>query len=99
MRLAPQAKINDGLIDIVIIRSSNTFDLLKVFVQSYKGTHTKLDYVEYIQVKSFSVTPYKAESNDEKKEEIEEIIDVDGDLEGHTPFTATVLPRAIKVII
>jgi len=101
--MAPLAKLNDGLIDVVLIRSSNTFDLVNAFARTYEGSHTKLEYVEYMQVKSFSVTPYKIEiekkSGEETIEEMEEIIDIDGELSGRTPFVATVLPRVINVII
>jgi len=105
-RMAPEAKLNDGLIDIVLIRSSKAFDLVKAFARTYEGTHTQLDYVEYLQVKSFSVTPIRDKHSDENAEtvvldvdEIEEIIDIDGELVGHTPFTATVMQQVINVII
>jgi YegS/Rv2252/BmrU family lipid kinase len=105
MRMAPEAKLNDGLIDVVLIRSSNAFHLVNAFAKTYEGTHTELEYVEYLQVKSFSVRPYMKVEVDgiEKKvdvqEEIEEIIDIDGELVGHTPFTATVLQQVINIII
>jgi diacylglycerol kinase (ATP) len=95
-KMAPDAKLNDGLIDIVLIRSSNAFDLVKAFARTYEGTHTKLDYVEYLQVKSFSVTPIKETV---LQDDTEEIIDIDGELVGHTPFTATVMQQVINVII
>ncbi len=43
-------------------------------------------------MKKFSITPYK-ESETGELEEIEEIIDVDGELKGCTPFTCEVLPQ------
>jgi len=95
-KMAPEAKLNDGLIDIVLIRSSNAFDLVKAFARTYEGTHTQLDYVEYLQVKSFSVTPIRDTT---VQDDTEEIIDIDGELVGHTPFTATVLQQAINLII
>jgi len=101
-KMAPEAKLNDGLIDIVLIRSSNAFDLVKAFARTYEGTHTELDFVEYLQVKSFSVTPIRNTDGMEEKAEQdvpEEIIDIDGELVGHTPFTATVLQQVINVMI
>jgi len=101
-KMAPEAKLNDGLIDIVLIRSSNAFDLVKAFARTYEGTHTDLDFVEYLQVKSFSVTPIRNTDGKEEKVEqdiAEEIIDIDGELAGHTPFTATVLQQVINVMI
>jgi coenzyme F420-reducing hydrogenase gamma subunit len=43
-------------------------------------------------VKKFSITPYK-ESETGELEEVEEIIDVDGELKGCTPFTCEVMPQ------
>jgi len=34
MKMAPKAKLNDGLMDILLIRSHSTFDLLNVFKKS-----------------------------------------------------------------
>lgn len=59
MKLAPRAKLNDGLIDLLLIRSSATLDLMMLFKRIYEGTHIELPFVEYRQVKSFSVIPFK----------------------------------------
>ena len=103
MKMAPDAKLNDGLIDLIIIRSSSTFDLMVLFKKIYDGTHPELPYVDYHQVKSFSITPFRKETKEVETEtdpEIsEEIIDVDGELKGLTPFSCKVIPRAIRVIM
>jgi len=96
MKIVPHAKINDGLIDVLLIRSSNTLTLLNIFKKMYEGTHTEMEHVEYRQVKSFSITPYKTE---EAGSEIEEIIDIDGELKGSTPFKCTVISQALRVIL
>lgn len=95
MKMAPEAKLNDGLFDLLLVRSSKSINLMTIFRKTYEGTHTDLPYVEYRQVKSFSITPYKRADN----EEIEELIDIDGELKGTTPFKCTVIPHAISVII
>jgi len=89
MKLAPHAKLNDGFFDLLLVRSSHTFDLLHIFKKMHDGTHTELPYVEYRQVKSFSITPYQV-SKDKEEEEIDELIDIDGELKGSTPFKCTV---------
>jgi len=104
MKMAPFAKINDGLFDLLIIRSSKTTDLMQVFRKVYDGTHINSKEVEYRQVKSYSVIPFKKEDpNKINKEEdpdiAEEIVDIDGELKGATPFFCKVLPRAIRVIV
>jgi len=102
MKMAPKAKLNDGLIDLLLIRSQKAFDLVHFFERSYKGTHVDLPFVEYRQVKRFSITPYQ-KPGDVKKEEnpavAEELVDIDGELKGSTPFSLTCCPQAIRFII
>jgi len=99
MKLAPEAKLNDGLLDVLLIRSSGTFDLLDAFRKAYSGTHTDLDYIEYRKVKKLSITPYKEEGKHHDEVVQEELIDIDGELNGITPFTATVHKQRMNIII
>jgi len=104
MKMAPFAKINDGLFDLLIIRSSKTLDLMTVFRKVYDGTHINSKEVEYRQVKSYSVIPFKKENHNKIQTEedpdiAEEIVDIDGELKGATPFFCKVIPRAVRVII
>jgi len=99
MKMAPDAKLNDGLIDVLLVRSSSTVTLVNIFKKVYDGTHTALDDVEYRQVKSFSITPYKPGGENSAESLIEEIIDIDGELRGSTPFKCTILPRSVRVIL
>jgi len=102
MKMAPKAKLNDGLIDLLLIRSHSAFDLVSIFAHIYDGTHTDLPYVEYVQVKWFSIVPYKKEGTimlEANPEIAEEVVDIDGELKGATPFRCEVIHNAIKVII
>lgn len=104
MKMAPFAKLNDGLFDILLIRSNKTIDLVSVFRKIYDGSHILSKEVEYRQVKSFSVIPFKKESKkevmaEEDPEVAEELVDIDGELKGATPFFCKVLPRSCRVII
>jgi len=100
MKMAPKAKLNDGLIDLLLIRSHKTFDLLSIFTKVYGGTHTDLEYVEYKQVKWFSIVPFNKDGEVVLDEEgCEEVVDIDGELKGATPFRCEVVRNAIKVII
>lgn len=102
MKMAPNAKLNDGLMDLLLIRSHKTFDLINIFKKVYSGTHTDLEYVEYRQVKWFSIVPYRNNGNEKEVvfgEELEEVVDIDGELKGSTPFRCEVIRNAIKVIV
>jgi YegS/Rv2252/BmrU family lipid kinase len=98
MKMAPQAKIDDGLIDLLLIKATSTLNLLDVFRRTYDGSHTELPYVIYQKVKKFTITPF-TESNTGELEEVEEIIDVDGELKGCTPFTCEVLPQVLRIVL
>lgn len=80
--MAPKAKLNDGLIDLLIIRSHKTFDLLSIFSKVYNGTHTDLDYVEYKQVKWFAIIPFRPDGevvlDQDQNVDAEEVVDIDG---------------------
>lgn len=66
----------------ILIALMQTFDLLAIFSKVYNGTHTDLDYVEYRQVKWFSIVPFRGDGevvlDQEASEDIEEVVDIDG---------------------
>jgi len=104
MKIAPDAKLNDGLIDVILINSKKTTDLAQLFPKFYDGSHVKLKFVEYRQVKSFLIIPLEKDDPDYMEgyycpDVAEEILDIDGELSGVAPFKCTVIPRAIRVIV
>jgi len=51
-------------------------------------------------VKWFSIVPYNGDGQVELNEEVaEEVVDIDGELKGATPFRCEVVKNAIKVIV
>ena len=86
MKMAPKSELNDGLIDLVLVRDAGRLKLLQMFPKVFDGSHIDDPIVEYHQVRSFSVTP--AEN---------EILNLDGELKGSTPFSVTVIPSAFTV--
>eukprot|EP01114_Cavostelium_apophysatum_P017889 TRINITY_DN5406_c0_g1_i1.p1 TRINITY_DN5406_c0_g1~~TRINITY_DN5406_c0_g1_i1.p1 ORF type:complete len:414 (-),score=60.68 TRINITY_DN5406_c0_g1_i1:75-1226(-) len=104
MKIAPDAKLNDGLIDVLLVKSKKTTDLAQMFPKFYDGSHVKLKFVEYHQVKSFCIIPLEKDDPDFVEgnfntDVMEEILDIDGELSGIAPFKCTVIPKALKVII
>jgi diacylglycerol kinase family enzyme len=129
MKMAPLARLNDGLIDLLLITSYRPTDLFQVFRKLYEGTHVDLPYVKYLQVRRFSITPYgptaaasssasssagpsaaaSATSGQQQQpsgaggegecEVSEELVDIDGELKGSTPFRCDVVPLAVRVIV
>lgn len=56
-------------------------------------------------MKKFTISPYEvvqvqAEGqNSSEEKQIEEILDIDGELKGVTPFSCEVIPRCLRVIL
>ena len=88
MKVAPKSELNDGLIDLILVRNASRIKLLQMFPKIFDGSHIEDPIVEYYQVKSFSIMP----SDDE-------FLNLDGELKGKTPFSAKVIPSAISVFI
>ena len=86
MKVAPQAKIDDGLMDIFIVNKISRFELLKVFPKVYTGDHVTHPAVEFITAKKITLstqTQMPAFS--------------DGEPVGSAPVTAQIAPGALKV--
>ncbi len=86
MQLAPHAEIGDGKVDVVVVRRASRWQMLKLFAKVFDGTHVSLACVEYHQVRSFAL---ESAGN--------EPLDLDGEMKGHLPLTAEVLPGALRV--
>ncbi|MQG19392.1 MAG: diacylglycerol kinase family lipid kinase [SAR202 cluster bacterium] len=89
MKMAPHAKLNDGLLDLVVVDGNiSKFRLLSVMPQLFTGSHIKEKEVEYLQVKSFSI--FSTE---------DEILNIDGELTGTTPIKVSVKEKEIEIFI
>lgn len=88
MRIAPRARLDDGKIDLVIVRKSSKIKLLKLFPKLFSGEHIKSPLVEYRQVEKFSVIPKEDSS-----------LNIDGELIGNTPIDVTMQPKMIEVLL
>ncbi len=88
MKMAPLAQLDDGLLDLIIIRKGGRIHLLTLFTKLFKGTHIGDPVVEYRQVKEFSIIPQDRNT-----------LNIDGEILGSTPIHVKVLPRAIEVLV
>ncbi len=86
MLMAPMAKIDDGLLDVIILNKINRRRLLAAFPKIFKGTHLELPEAEALKAKKIVARP-----------EIPKILTPDGEFKGQTPITVTVLPQKIKI--
>ena len=88
MRMAPLARLNDGLIDLIIVRKVSRFKLLKLFPKVFSGKHIGDPGVDYRQVKQFKImSEYKSQLN------------LDGEVLGSTPVEVKILPKEVEILI
>src|SRR5438105_15931110 len=88
MRIAPRARLDDGLLDICVVADLNKFRLLCLFPTVYFGRHLRIPEVEYFQSESLRV-------------ETESPLDVyaDGEYVCQTPVEVRVAKAALRVIV
>ncbi len=88
MKIAPDAKINDGFFDVVNIGDIKTAKILLNAYTLYQGSHLNLKEVKATLAKKIEV---KSASNEEIH------IEIDGELPGKLPATFEIVPNALKV--
>jgi diacylglycerol kinase (ATP) len=88
MKIAPRAQLDDGKLDMCIVRAMGRFRLFCVFPTVYFGRHLDLREVEYLQAT-------------EMKIETELPLDVyaDGEYVCQTPVEFGVASRALRVLV
>jgi len=87
MLIAPNARLNDGLLDLIVVKSNiNKIQLVKLLFQLFTGEHIHSPYVEYKQIKQLSIKPNK-----------NEVLNIDGEIYGSTPVTISVLKKKLSI--
>ena len=86
MKMAPKAKIDDGEIDLIIVKKTSSFTLFSVFPKLFDGSHIDHDACEYVHCKSFSIQPSEHGS-----------LNIDGEIIGSTPFQSILLKMGLNL--
>ena len=86
MKMAPKAKLNDGLIDILIVRNATRKQMLNLFPKIFTGDHINSDILEFKQVDSYSIVP-----------DMHDPLNLDGETIGSTPIKVKVLREVLEV--
>ena len=89
MKIAPEAKLDDGLFDIVTIGDLGAVKILSNAYQLYLGTHLGMKQVHHVLTRRVTARPVT------KNEPV--AIEVDGELPGYLPATFSIRPRALRV--
>ncbi len=89
MKIAPDAKLNDGYFDVVMIGDLSMVEKLTKSYRLYSGTHLKIDKVGFTLGTRIEATPVNG--NDPV------LIEVDGEAPGRLPATIELLPEALQI--
>ncbi len=88
MRIAPEAGMDDGQFDIVIVGDFGKMELLRVFPRVYNGTHLGHRKIKVERAECLSV---------ESAERF--LLHADGELLGEGPVAFSLLPRLLDLIV
>ncbi len=88
MKIAPYAKLDDGKIDLIIVKRASKLKLLKLFPKLFTGEHVKSKLVEYKQVKKFELIPKNISG-----------LNIDGELIGQTPLDVSMNSGMVDILI
>ncbi len=88
MQIAPEARVDDALFDIVIIKDFSKIELIKNISKVYKGTHLSHPKIRLEKDKSITIR-----STDKF------LLHADGEVLGEGPVTLSLLPRALNLAV
>ena len=88
MHMAPEASLNDNLLDVVVIGDISKFDLLKSLPMIYKGTHGQHPKVSIEKASKITV---------ESSERV--LVHADGELLGEGPASFWLVPAALNIVV
>jgi diacylglycerol kinase (ATP) len=87
MRIAPRARLDDGLVDLCLVRAISRGTLLRMFPTVFSGRHLSHPSVSYVQ------TPFVEIETEEPAE-----VFADGEFLQRTPVRIEVLPGELEVV-
>ena len=89
MKIAPDAKLDDGLLDIVAVGDLGTLEILTNVYKLYLGTHLGMQKVRHALARRVRASAVKA------NEKV--LLEIDGEFLGTLPATFEILPRRLRV--
>ena len=87
MKMAPLAKLNDGLIDFLIVEKASRLQLLMLFPKVFSGKHMSSPILKYVQAKHIAI-----------ETETPQIVNIDGEMKGNTSLQIIMHHQKLKVI-
>ncbi len=88
MKIAPHAQLDDGLLNITIVKNLNKYELLKHLPGIYSGKHITEPKIDFLLGKKVEIT---------STEDL--LIEFDGETPGMGDLQIEIVPQALKLII
>jgi YegS/Rv2252/BmrU family lipid kinase len=88
IKVFKDAKLDDGLLDIVILKNLGYLELARFLTGVFTGTHTEFEDIEYFQVPAVSV-----------RSEEDVPVEVDGELMGKLPVEFRIAQQKLRVVV
>jgi diacylglycerol kinase (ATP) len=89
MKICPQARLDDGMLDLVTVGDLTKGEILTNIGRLYEGTHLELEAVDSARVTRVAVEPVEADARVP--------VELDGETPGHLPAIFEILPAALRV--
>lgn len=89
MKIAPDAKLDDGFFDVVLVKGMKMLEFFRNAWKIYTGTHLSHPKISLIRGRKI-----EAFAEDEKSDVL---IEIDGEQVGILPATFEIIPRSIQV--
>jgi YegS/Rv2252/BmrU family lipid kinase len=89
MKIAPNARLDDELFDIVLVKGMKVWEFIRNVWKLYAGTHLSHPKISLIQGKKIEAIP------EDPNENI--LIEIDGEQVGKLPATFEIVPKSISV--
>ncbi len=89
MKVAPEARLDDGLLDAVAIGEMSALSILANSYRVYLGTHLGMQQVQHARARRIEARPAAGD----------EVItlEIDGELAGRLPATFEIIPRSLRM--
>jgi YegS/Rv2252/BmrU family lipid kinase len=91
MMLSPQARIDDGKLDVVTAQGLNRMEIVRELARIHKGGHIRNPKVRIVQGEGVSIETFSAA--DAMR------IEADGNVRGVTPVEFRVMPKALRFVV
>lgn len=88
MHIAPQAKLDDGLLDMIIVGDVEKSELVKIWLMSYEGAHIRHNNITVKRAANGTI---------QSCERV--LVETDGELIGECPVSFRIIPSALTIVV